>query len=254
MANKLDRLWGKLRRGRAAGRPQLEQGQYRSYLAVHPFDDRFGVETSGLLYDLPSGTANDVHNHGYFAVAPSVFHAVMALLQQQLHLDFAGYTFVDLGSGKGRALLLASAYGFREVVGVELSPALHRAAQSNIAHFAAANPTREPLARSVQQDATHFAWPQAPLLVYMWNAFAWPVLEQVLENLRVSLADQPRDLYLVYMHPELEGMVAGLPWLTALLRQDVAMSDEDYAAWAFPSHAEVCAVYRVVVSGLHTKV
>ena len=30
-------------------------GPVRSFRAVHPFDERFGVETSGLLYELPSG-------------------------------------------------------------------------------------------------------------------------------------------------------------------------------------------------------
>jgi len=40
---------------------------------MHPFDERFGVETSGLLFaeDLPSGKKKDLHNNGYFGVAPS---------------------------------------------------------------------------------------------------------------------------------------------------------------------------------------
>ena len=34
------------------------------------------------------------------------------------------YTFLDIGSGKGRVLMLASDAPFRHIVGVELSPAL----------------------------------------------------------------------------------------------------------------------------------
>ena len=116
----------------------MEQGQYRSYRAVHPFDERFGVETSGLIYQLPSGHHHDVHNNGYFAVAPSVFHAVMGSLKERLHLDYRRFTFVDVGSGKGRALLLASDYPFREIIGVELSPDLDRVARSNIARYPSA--------------------------------------------------------------------------------------------------------------------
>jgi hypothetical protein len=51
-------------------------------------------------------------------------------------------------------------------------------------------------------------------------------------------------LYLVYIHPELESVLAGLPWLIRLWRHEFPMSEEDYEAWAFPNRAEVFAVYR----------
>jgi hypothetical protein len=166
-------------------------------------------------------------------------------------------------------LLLASDYPFREVIGVELSPELDRVARANVARYAAAT-TPEPRAQgnrrppviSIQGDATEFLWPPGPLVVYMWNAFTSPVMERVFQNLEASLAEQPRELYLVYMHPELESMLASLPWLKRLWRDEIAMSDEDYAAWAFPTREEMCAVYQAVpsastaggASAIHTKV
>ena len=116
----------------------MEQGEYRSYRAVHPFDERFGVDTSGLVYELPSGHQHDLYNNGYFAVAPSVFHSVMQALRDRLALDYRRFSFVDVGSGKGRALLLASDYPFREIIGVELSPELDRVARANIARYTGA--------------------------------------------------------------------------------------------------------------------
>ena len=167
----------------------MEQGQYRSFRAVHPFDEHFGVETSGLIYELPSGHQHDLYNNGYFAVAPSVFHAIMRAMLERLHLDFQRFSFVDLGSGKGRALLLASDYPFREIIGVELSPELDRIARANIARYARAKgrPLPQPPVISMQGDATEFSWPAGPLIVYMWNAFTRPVMERVFRNLR-SLA------------------------------------------------------------------
>jgi hypothetical protein len=53
-------------------------------------------------------------------------------------------------------------------------------------------------------------------------------------------------LYLIYIHPELESMLDGFPWLERLWRDEFAMSEEDYAAWPFPTRAEVCAVYRAL--------
>ena len=247
MRDEIGRFWRKLRRREHAEWPRMEQGQYRSYRSVHPFDERFGVETSGLIYELPSGHQHDLYNNGYFAVAPSVFHAVMDAMVERLHLDYRRFCFVDVGSGKGRALLLASDYPFREIIGVELSPELDRVARANIARYpGTGGPRHKHAVVSLQGDAGEFSWPAGPLIVYMWNAFTGPVMERVFANLEASLAQQPRPLYLVYIHPELEAMLTELPWLTRLWRDEFMMSEEDYAAWAFPTRAELCSVYQAV--------
>jgi hypothetical protein len=151
---------------------------------------------------------------------------------------------VDVGSGKGRALLLACDYPFCEILGIELSPELDRVARTNIARYHGVHP--RPLVTSVQGDAAEFPWPPGPLIVYMWNAFTGPVMERVFENLEASLAQLPRELYLIYIHPELEVMLEAFPWLKLLWRQEIEMSDEDYTAWPFPNRAEMCAIYRAL--------
>ena len=245
MKERIGRWWRKLGQRKKADWPRMEQGQYRSYRAVHPFDERFGVDTSGLIYDLRSGHQHDLYNNGYFAVAPSVFHGILRAMQERLNLDFQSFRFVDLGSGKGRALMLASEYPFVEVVGVELSPELERVARTNLARYASPTRRRAPVT-SVLGDATEYRWPSGPLIVYMWNSFTQPVLELVFENLAASLAGEPRELYLIYIHPELEMMLAELPWLLQLWREDFAMNDEDFTAWAFPEREEVCSVYQAI--------
>jgi SAM-dependent methyltransferase len=252
MREKIGRWWRQVGRRKKPAWPLMEQGQYRSFRAVHPFDERFGVETSGLIYDLPSGHQHDLYNNGYFGVAPSVFHAIMRAMQERLHLDLQRFGFVDVGSGKGRALLLACDYPFREILGVELSPELDRIARSNIARYMGAKGTAKggrltqaPVI-SMQGDATDFTWPPGPLIVYMWNAFTRPVMEQLVRNLEASLQKQPRELYLIYIHPELESMLAELPWLIRLWREEFAMNDEDFEAWAFPTREELCAIYKAV--------
>lgn len=227
-----------LGRNRLFSRPRMVRGEYRSYLAVHPFDRRFGVDTSGLFYDLPTGNGHDPCNNGYFAVAPSVFHQAM----ERLSLDLPRFTFVDLGSGKGRALLLALDHGFREVIGVEISPQLERIARENIARY----PLRSGAlpARSILADAADFDWPPSPLVVYTWNAFTEPVMQRVLGNLRASLQARPREAYLVYIHPELDAALEDQLWLQKVWTGGVDMSEEDFSAWAFPDRTEICAIYR----------
>ncbi len=59
--------------------------------------------------------------------------ALFQEMMSSLPIAFSEFTFVDLGSGKGRTLLMASEYPFRRIVGVEILPELHRAAEKNIA-------------------------------------------------------------------------------------------------------------------------
>jgi hypothetical protein len=53
----------------------------------------------------------------------------------QLAIDPAEYTFIDFGSGKGRALLIGPCYPFRRIVGVEFAKDLHDIAQQNIGGY-----------------------------------------------------------------------------------------------------------------------
>src|SRR6266496_57342 len=76
----------------------------------------------------------------YQPTEPAAFHEMLDALQQcpadnQTTLNFRDFTFLDLGSGKGRTLLMASDYPFRRVVGVELLPALHGIAVRNLAQY-----------------------------------------------------------------------------------------------------------------------
>lgn len=71
----------------------------------------------------------------YQPTEKALFHEMVDALAHHADLDFAEFTFVDLGSGKGRALLMASDYPFRRIVGVELLPALHQIAELNLAQY-----------------------------------------------------------------------------------------------------------------------
>jgi SAM-dependent methyltransferase len=222
----------------------------KEYLAVHPFDQQFGVETSGLIFaeDLLSGKRRDLYNAGYFGVAPSAFRQILDRLQDQLQLEFAKYTFVDLGSGKGRALLIAAEYPFCAIVGVELSPKLHAIAAANITGYQGpAQQCRN--VRSIEADATEFSFPAGPLVVYLWNPFEAPVFSCVLANLEAALAREPREVYILYIQPDLDPLLEASSSWRKLWHDEFQMSEEDYAAHAFPPRAEVCSAYRSVFPG-----
>lgn len=180
------------------------------------FDERYGID-SALAYVNPADVQGDNFNERYFYLASTVarFRRLLARLKVE-HEDF---TFIDLGSGKGRTVLLAGERPFRRVIGVEYSRALHEIAQQNIEKY--------PLKKAgsfelVLSDVTAYDFPPGQLIVYNYNSFSDDVLTRVLENLDRSARAQPRQIFFIflnlgYFHPA--GEAAGLAAGEALLNR-----------------------------------
>jgi SAM-dependent methyltransferase len=214
--------------------------------AEHEFDRRYGVDTSGLVWsvDLKTGSRSDAWNTAYYGIGPSVFHRVMAQVPESL---LRRATFIDLGCGKGRAVLLASEYPFAQVIGVEIAPQLHRIAVENVARYAAARyaePGRDIAPMSVVlEDAVRYEFPAGPLVVYLYHPFCRPVLEKVVRNLSRSLAAQPRTTAVIYINHELRDVLDRAPFLEQVWNATVEMDASDRLADRVGSSAEDCAVY-----------
>ena len=149
---------------------------------------------------------------GYQPTDPPAFHEMLQTLQQTANPNFADFTFIDLGSGKGRTLLMASDYPFRRIVGVELLPELHRLAQQNLAQYKSDSQKCFTL-ESICGDAAGFNFPVGPLLIYLFNPFPEAVMRLVLANLRRALDASPGTAYLIYYNPQLADLVAEAGYL-----------------------------------------
>ncbi len=218
---------------------------------LHPFDARYGVDTSGLIAggELRSGHRHDVFNSAYYGMAPSRFRWVIeSWIADESHAAIEGYSFVDIGCGKGRAVMMASEFGFREVVGVELHAALAKTAEANVAVWTAAGRAVCPV-RIVCQDATEFVFPEGACLMYLFHPFAAPVLERLIERIEVDFAGRPDMLDLVYFNPEAGALLEAHGGFELLWTGTVEMSEEDAAADYVASADDICTVYRWVGSG-----
>ncbi|HEY1936324.1 MAG TPA: class I SAM-dependent methyltransferase [Candidatus Angelobacter sp.] len=149
-----------------------------------------------------------ITGHQYFPSEPWIFEQMM----EALPIHFQDFTFIDVGSGKGRVLVMAVPYGFKRILGVEFMPEWHRVAEQNISKLAAMHRPAMPI-QSLCMDARDLQFPAGPLVVYMFNPFPEPVLATVLERLRQSLQADPRELFVAYRYPELEGLLAECDWL-----------------------------------------
>ncbi len=140
----------------------------------------------------------------YQPTEPALFQSMMACLQ----IEFNEFTFVDLGSGKGRTLLMASEYAFRRIVGVEILPALHKVAQENLARYKSES-RKCFTVESVCGDAIEFCFPAEPTVLYLFNPLQESGLKRVMARLDVSLSAHPRTVYVLYHNPLLEHLIAG---------------------------------------------
>ncbi len=217
--------------------------------AIHPFDVKYGTDTSGYLgpEELVKGRANDAHNYGYSAIAPSVFHEACRRWCETLPAvagKLEAYSFVDVGAGKGRALLLASELPFRKVIGVELSDELAAIAQRNAARWSRVARPKSKI-RVVQQDATKFQWPRTPLLVYLYNPFACSLIAQMAESLAAAAASGSGLVDLLYVNPTCADILAGQGLFTRLWTGRIAMNEADQKADPYGTTSDLVSIYRL---------
>lgn len=175
------------------------------------FDLEHEVDTTRSNVSLRTQLMAAFVGHEYGPSEPWIFEQIM----HALPIEFTDYTFIDLGSGKGRSLLMAGDYCFRRILGVELMPNLHRAAERNISRQPAGR-QRERQIESTCMDARDFSFPLEPAVLYLFNPFSEPLLATVLTNVRCSLVDNPRPFFVAYRDPEYEHLLKNCAWLVKI--------------------------------------
>lgn len=138
--------------------------------------------------------------------------AIFDLAMKRLDLRPEDHVFVDLGSGKGRALMAASHYPFRELVGVEFASDLNEIARSNLTRYRSRRRRNSPW-RVEHGDATEFEFPDAPVLLFLFNPFDGLVMRRVLDNIATWLRDRGKSITIVYCNAKHAGVFDAYPQL-----------------------------------------
>jgi SAM-dependent methyltransferase len=160
------------------------------------FDRRYGTDTGGELavsaLGLPHGVAEDARP--YAGSPPRLLRVLLPKITPIPERT----SFVDLGSGKGRTLLVAAELGFQSCVGVEFSAELHEVAKANRAAVARSSDGIAGRVQLVHGDAGQFVFPDTPLVVFLNNPFQGEVMQAVVQNLEHSVRERPRPVHLIY--------------------------------------------------------
>lgn len=179
------------------------------------YDFEYRVNTTWAKPSL-SVRLREVFTRGkYQPSEPELFHHIL----DQLNIPHEQFTFADLGSGKGRTLLMASDYPFRRIIGAEVVPELHAIAESNIARY---HSERQRCFRleAWLGDARDFPLPNEPLVVYLFNPFPEDILKDVLEQLHGSFAEHPREVLIAYHNLVHDALFRSSSFLESLRRTE----------------------------------
>ena len=185
----------------------------RSRYGEVDFDFEHHVDTTWANVSLRTRFREWLSGGQYQPSEPELFRKML----EGLPVAAEGFTFVDLGSGKGRTLLLASDYPFRRIVGIELLDELNRIAVQNIAHYRSDRQKCFAI-ESYAGDARDFEFPAEPMVLYLFNPFPRHVWREVLIKLQHSLMTNPRRAYLIYHNPVQEDILAAQRWLREIQR------------------------------------
>jgi hypothetical protein len=167
------------------------------------YDWDYRVDTTGATVGWRDRLLGHFHSP-YQPTEPALFREMLAsLIQASPKIDLLEFTFIDIGSGKGRALLLAADYPFRRILGIELLPPLHRVALGNIKKY------KSDLQKCfaidcLLGDACEFAFSPEPTVLYLFNPLPESGLVKMVSNLEHSLQEHPRPLFVLYHNPLLE--------------------------------------------------
>lgn len=154
------------------------------YPSGDEFDRMRHVNTSGRTWKgrMDVSAESKKTAMSYQAVNPLFFYEAIACLPKEA----LQATFIDLGCGKGRALILAKEAGFTKIKGVEFSSKLASVAKQNVS-------------KDVQVlcgDAGNYKFTDEPVVLFLYNPFGPEVLLRVLENLQGA-----RQVWVMYINP-----------------------------------------------------
>ena len=180
-------------------RPSVRAGIRESKQRSIEFDKRFGVKTVGFMHqtELNIKNPNQLHAVSYGGSDPKDFRDALGALP----IDYRRSVFIDFGSGKGRAILLAKEFPFKRIVGVEFSEELHRIAQDNIRRYHS-DISKCKDAESICMDVVDYPLPDECLVCYFCNPFDATIMTQILSNIRKTFFQKPREIFVVYYNPK----------------------------------------------------
>lgn len=168
------------------------------------FDFKYKTDTNkkAALEDLAILSENSQHGFKYQATPIKPLKKIF----KRINASIKDKVLVDFGCGKGRVLMIASLFSYREVRGVEFSPELCRIATENCAKFAGSIGTKTAF-KIIESDVVFYRIREDENIFFFYNPFDRVVLGKVLDNIIKSIEACPRKVILIYYNPRMRDII-----------------------------------------------
>ncbi len=213
--------------------------RHEPWMRRHPFDVWYGTTTNGMLpsWLLRSGEIADAHITAYAGCQPSCVRQALNVIPQ-----LEDCTFADLGCGKGRALILASEFPFRRVLGIELAPRLVPVARRNAQIVRKTYPQRTEI-EIIRGDATAVPLPEGSLVIFLYHSFGPELVARLLFRMTDAVLGTDRVVFLIYENPVYGAMVDAIEGFTRWYGENVLCTESELGFG--PDDSETVVVWRI---------
>lgn len=106
---------------------------------------------------------------------------------------------LDFGSGKGRIIVVAAHYGFKSITGIDFSESLCREAEYNIEKIKPLFPATN--FKIICDDVVNYTIENDTNVFFFFNPFDEVIMLRVVKNILLSLKQNPRKIYIIYVNP-----------------------------------------------------
>ncbi|MGA7816382.1 class I SAM-dependent methyltransferase [Caballeronia sp.] len=195
---------------RVVDRIPLLRAVYTGCFRAHPIDQQLGTDTSGIIVvdRRDEFEARGSEHFPYMGSQPSIVRRALQVLG-----DLRGYTFIDIGCGKGRPLIVATEFPFEAILGYDISAPLVAIANRNAEILARRFPDRKPI-RVIEADAIDVSLFPPRLVIFLFNPFGAAPLSALLRRIETGLAQREIEhLFIVYNLPNCADVLDASPAL-----------------------------------------
>jgi len=163
----------------------------------HPIDAFYGIDTSGFV------PVDFIHKdpafrtliHPYVGSPPSLTRAALSSLP-----DISSHRFADLGCGKGRVLIVASDFPFKEIIGIELAPELVKIARDNVKKVTSDFSKQTPM-RIIEGNLLDYFPAEGKVVLYFYHPIGRELTAELAAKIETALKDKLEHVFIIYHNP-----------------------------------------------------
>ena len=186
---------------------EIRRWYHKADVSNKRFDMQHGVETYTMVEvaDLNVDTSETSESNRFQSIHEVLFKKAF----RHLRINHSDFVFVDFGSGKGKALLLASRYSFKKIIGVEFSADLCQICRRNLDRFRSSDQKTRAF-EIIHVNADHYEFLLEPSVFFFYNPFRGALMQNVLEHIASSLRAHPRPAWIIYCNPDCASLIDSL--------------------------------------------